>query len=212
MKTKMMLAAILFSTFGFAAMAQEKTVKDFIWKYDGKKKEHTIGIYGGLSGSYTEVMGKTAGWAGARLGVVFDKRFTVGLAGYGLCFDHTLNSLVNDGTYRLESGYAGAYFEYMLPVGNRVRFGFSLLLGEGLAKFTYDKEFRDDKPWYQQTIDQHYYAVTEPGVEVLFRIAPKWWLGLNGSYRLTSPVELRQTSDDLFNKFNAGVSVRFGLF
>jgi hypothetical protein len=212
MKTKMMMFAILFSMLGIGSMAQEKTVKDYVWKYDGKKKEHTIGLYAGISGSYSVVMNKPAGWAGARLGVVFDKRFTVGLAGYALWYDYKLNTLVSDGTYHLESGYAGAYFEYMQPFGNRFRLGFSLLLGQGTAKYTYDKDYREGKPWYEQTIDQQSFQVTEPGIEALVRIMPKWWIGLNGSYRATSPVRLTQTSTSLFNNFNGGISVRFGIF
>jgi hypothetical protein len=212
MKTKMIFAAILFSVTGYLALAQETTVKDYLWKYDGKKKEHTLGVYAGLSGSYTEVMDKPAGWAGARLGFVLDKRFTVGLAGYALWYDHKLTELAEEGTYHLESGYAGAYFEYMQPFGNHFKLGFSLLLGQGLAKYTYDKEYREGKPWYEQTIDQQTFTVTEPGIELLFRVAPKWWIGINGSYRATSPVRLMQTPENLFNNFNGGVSVRLGIF
>ncbi len=212
MKTKMMLVTLLITMAGSIGTAQEKNFKDFVWKYDGKKKEHTIGLYAGISGSYTEVMNKPAGWLGAKIGVVFDKRFTLGLAGNALWYDYALDDVVSDGTYHLESGYSGLYFEYLQPLGNRFKLGFSLLTGMGIAKYTYDKDYRYDKPWYQQTIDEQTYSVIEPGIEAMVRIAPKWWIGINGSYRTTSPVRLTGTASSLFNNFNGGIGIRFGAF
>lgn len=208
----MTIMILLVNLIGYSTMGQEKNEKNYLWKFDGKRKEQTIGGYLGLSGSYTDISGKLAGWLTGKAGIVINHRFTVGLAGSALWYDHALNTLVTDGTYHLESGYAGAWFEYMQPFGSRFRLGFSLFMGQGVAKFTYDKEFREGKPWYQQTIDQQNYAVTEPGIEALVRVAPKWWIGLNGSYKFTSPLRLADTPDDLFNTFSGGVSVRFGLF
>ncbi len=207
----MTLLAIIFSTITSGMMAQEKSEKSYLWKYQGKKKEQYVGGYLGLSGSYTDVMGKGAGWLGGRIGVVFNHRFTVGVTGSALWYDYRLDELTASGTYHLETGYAGVFGEYMQPLGNRFKLGFSLVLGQGLAKFTYDRDFREDKPWYEQTIDQQVYSVTEPGVEALVRVAPKWWVGVNGSWRFTSPVGLKHTPDDLFQNFSGGVSVRFGL-
>ena len=211
MKTRTTVLAIIFSIMTSGLMAQEKSNKNYLWKYEGKKREQYVGGYLGLSGSYTDVMGRGAGWLSGRIGVVFNHRFTVGVAGSALWYDYQLDRLTTSGTCHLETGYAGIFGEYMQPLGSRVKLGFSLVLGQGVAKYTYDKDFREGKPWYEQTIDQQNYTVTEPGVEALVRIAPKWWIGVNGSWRFTSPVGLKNTLDDLFNNFSGGVSHRFGL-
>jgi hypothetical protein len=192
--------------------AQDNMTKDYLWKYQGKKKEHTIGGYLGLSGSYTDVMGKPAGLLGGQIGIVIDKRYTIGLMGNALWYDYTLDDAVETGTYHLECGYSGLFFEYMQPIGARVKISLSVATGMGIAKYTYDKEYRDTLAWYQRTIDTHDFSFIEPGAGVLVKVAPKWWLGLNGSYRATSPVKLPATSEQVLNNFSAGVTVRFGLF
>jgi hypothetical protein len=212
MKTKLLITALLVTMLAGNLFAQKTEIRDYLWKYNGKKKEHTIGGYLGISGSYTEVMGKPAGWLGAQLGVVFDKRYTLGVAGNALWFDYELDEAVETGTYHLESGYTGLFFEYMQPLGSRVRLTFSFLTGMGVAKYTYDKEYRNEMPWYERTIDTRDFSFVEPGIGIQTRVARKWWIGVNGTYRATSPVELPCASEQVLNNFTAGVSVRFGLF
>jgi len=48
-------------------------------------------------------------------------------------------------------------------------------------------------------IDQETFAVFEPGIEFMTKIGNRWWFGINGSYRNTSPVKLTGTDDVLLN-------------
>lgn len=212
MKTKIVVLAMLIITSGIHATAQDKVQKNYIFSYEGKKKTHTIGAYAALSGTASEVSGKTALWAGAKLGVVLDHRYTLGVAAYGLSYDHSLTALVDDGKYHLEAGYTGLFFEYMQPLGKRFLLGFSVLTGQGTAKYTYDKDYRENKAWYEQTIDLQNFSVIEPGIEALIRVNPRWSFGINGSFRSTSPVRLKNTSTSILTNMNAGLSVRFGIY
>jgi hypothetical protein len=212
MKSKSLITLMMIALLAGNAYAQKPPVKDYLWKYKGKKKEHTVGGYIGISGSYTEVMSKPAGYLGAQLGIVFDKRYAIGLAGNALWYDYALSEAVSNGTYHLEAGYAGIFFEYMQPLGSRIRLTFSLLTGMGVAKYTYDKAYRDSMPWYQRTIDTRDFSFIEPGIGLMGRVAKKWWIGLNGSYRATSPINLPSAPVNLLNNFSAGISVRFGIF
>ncbi len=211
MKTKIIIAALMFLAFSFQAFSQE-TTKDYLWSYQGKNKTKTLGLYGELSGSYTELLTKPAANFGVKAGLVFNKRLTVGLAAYGLSYDRKFNSLVSDGTYHLEAGYSGAFVEYLQPIGDRFKVGASIFSGTGITMYKYDKDYAEARPWYDEVIDQETFAVFEPGVSILGRIGGHWWLGINGSYRTTSPVKLKETSENFLESFNAGVGIRYGIF
>lgn len=197
---------------GLCALAQENDSKNYLFTLKGKNKIHEIGLYGGLSGTYSETLSKPSGWLGAKAGFVFNHKWTFGWAGNALYFDRRLDKVVTDGTYHLEAGYAGVFAEYMQPLGKNMKISFSILSGAGLALYKYDKEYAENRPWYQEIIDEETFTIFEPGIEVMTKLGSHWWLGINGSYRNTSPVKLTGTDDMLFNKFNGGISIRYGIF
>lgn len=206
------IVSVLFVLVGLLALAQENESKNYLFTLNGKNKTHEIGLYGGLSGTYSQTLSEPSGWLGAKVGVVFNHKWAFGWAASGLYFDHGLDALVSDGTYHLEAGYAGMFAEYMLPLGKNVKVSFSILSGAGLAVYRYDKDFAENRPWYQEIIDQETFAVFEPGIDLMGRVSKRWWLGLNGSYRNTSPVKLTGTNELFLNKFNGGISLRYGIF
>ncbi|MDO9510598.1 MAG: hypothetical protein Q7J34_02460 [Bacteroidales bacterium] len=211
MKAKVIMAGtILFLASILTSTAQDH--KDYIWSYNGGKKEHTLGLYAGINSSYTRMMDKDAGWLGYRAGLVLDKRWVVGVGGDALWYDYALTELAENGTYHLQAGYQGIFVEYLQPIGSRVKIGFSILSGQGLVKYEYDKDFRKDKPWFEEIIDQSTFQVFEPGIEIQARIGGNWWLGLHGTYRNTSPVELLETSECVFRTLNGGITLKYGIF
>jgi hypothetical protein len=211
MKSKVLvLAFVLFVN--FMLFGQDSTTRDYVWKYKGHHNEHTLGLFCGLSGGYNELLGKSATMIGYKAGVVFDKHWAVGFGGHALNFDHTLAELVSDGTYRLEGGYSGVFVEYMIPMGRNFKAGVTILSGMGVAQYRYTNGFAESRPWYQEIIDTETFAVFEPGIDVQARIAGKWWIGVYGTYRNTSPVKLMGTDEQFLNTFNAGVSLTFGVF
>jgi len=209
---KTIILSVFIVLVGLCAVAQENDSKNYLFTLKGKNKTHEIGLYGGLTGTYSETLSKPSGWLGAKAGFVFNHKWAFGWAGNALYFDRRLSNVVTDGTYHLEAGYAGVFAEYMQPIGKNMKISFSILSGAGLAIYRYDKEFAENRPWYQEIIDEETFTVFEPGIELMTKISSHWWLGLNGSYRNTSPVKLTGTDDMLFNKFNGGISIRYGIF
>lgn len=193
-------------------MSQDKEHKNHLWKYEGKNKMNTIGMYGGLYGSYSPVSDNSAGYLGYRLGIVFNQRYVIGLAGFGLSYDKTLNAITEEGSYHLQAGYAGLYFEYIYPVSKNLKMSASLISATGLALYKYDKEFRDGKEWYEETLDRDNFHVFEPGVEIQIRMASNWWLGAYATYRFTSPIDMKDTDEDILQNYSAGLSLKFGIF
>lgn len=209
---KTFIISVLIVLVSLCAWAQDTDPQNYVFTLKGKNRTHEVGLYGGLTGTYSETLSESSGWMSAKAGLVFNHKWAFGWGASGLIFDRRLDALVTDGTYHLEAGYAGIFAEYMLPLGQKVKISFSILSGAGLAVYRYDKDFAEDRPWYQEIIDQETFAVFEPGIELMARISPRWWLGLNGSYRNTSPVKLMGTDDLLFNKFNGGISIRWGIY
>ncbi len=210
MKTKVGLTILIVVLLVLASQAQER--KNYILSFGGKSKTHTLGFYGGLNGLYSTVNENDATWFGGKAGLVFDQHWVVGFAGSTLNYDKNLDRLVSDGTYRLNAGYSGLFVEYLLPVKDFAKVSLSWTTGMGMAKYVYNKEFTAEKMWYEEIIDQDNFAANEFAAGVMFRITGNWWLGLEGSYRDTSPVELIGTDSDLFEKFNVGLSVKYGIF
>jgi hypothetical protein len=54
--------------------------------------------------------------------------------------------------------------------------------------------------------------VLEPGIEVQTRIGNRWWIGVNATYRFTSPVEMIHTNEDILQTYTAGISLKYGIF
>lgn len=212
MKTKVWITTVVLILTGLNVLAQEDTHQNYIWNFEGKNKTNTIGLYGGLSGTYSTAFGDPAMWLNTRAGLVFNRRWGVGFANSALNYDKNLDQLVDDGTYRLQVGYSGLFLEYFVPVKNWAKLSISWTTGMGTAFYQYNKEFRENREWYNEYIDAERFAANEFAAEFMVRIAGNFWVGATGSYRDTSPVKLKGTSEDIFEQFNAGISIRYGIF
>ena len=212
MKTSILITAILTALTFFSAAGQEQTTGDYIWKYQGRKKENTIGMYGGMSGSYSTFGDEPVMWLGAKAGLVFNGRWGVGLAGEAINYDKKLTALVDDGDYRLQAGYSGLFVEHIVPVKDWAKVRISWTTGMGVAFYQYNKEFRENRSWYNEYIDVERFAANKFDVGFDVRVAGNWWVGLQTGYRDTSPVKLEGTAADVFEAFNAGISLKYGIF
>ncbi len=215
MKVKYAMLTFMIALISLSVQSQEtkkEDSKDYLWTYQGKKKEHTIGMYGGVSGSYSEVMNNPTTWLGAKVGVVIDKRWGIGLATNVLDYDRRLDALVSDGTYHLESAYTAMFVEHIIPIEKWGKIHLSWLSGRGNALYRYDKEYREDRPWYQEVIDKECFTVDELGAEFQVRIHNNWWLGSQVNYRFTSPIKLQGTDEDLLKNASYGLTVKYGIY
>ena len=195
-----------------AMYCQENSSKDYNWSCQKNQKTHTLGLYGGVYGSYSPVGDRPAQWFTARMGVSFNHRWGFGLAGSVLNYDYELDELVNDGTYRLQAGFTGMFIERMFSLTEWSKLNLSWTTGMGRAFYQYNKDFREDRPWYEETIDTEDFAANELGLELQFKTFGKLWAGLYGSYRLSSPIMLMGTDEDFLTDYSVGVSVKYGLF
>ena len=193
------------------ATAQNQT-DDSMHRYLFNNGKNRWGLWGQLSGNFSSSDKKNPGWLGARIGTVYNDWLNFGLAGYGL---YNENLTYTDGQgrqYRLEAATAGVFIEPRWNVSRRISLGVSLYMGQGLAQYRYDKAYRADMLWTEEIIDQVTFVVFEPGLGAEFRLASKWAVGAGVTYRNTSPLNLWNTGDKVFQVLSAQVSVKFGLF
>jgi hypothetical protein len=209
MKFKTLFTVILGILLMTTVNAQENN--KHLWKY-GQNNEKTIGIYGGLSLNYFSISDDDAGFLGYRAGVVLNNRWAVGFAGRALAYEKHFTELSDQGSYRLEAGYAGMFIEYIVPVGKRFKISGYIISAQGIAQYKYHKDFTADMPWCEEIIDADTYGVFEPGAELQFRIGEKWWIGAEVSYRSTAPLELKGTDKNLLQGLNAGITLKLGIF
>lgn len=212
MKTKVFIATAILVFVSVFAKSQNNEHKDHIWSYEGKKKNHTIGSYVGLSGTYSPLKGENSYWLGGRIGIVFDKKWTIGVGGSLLDYDKHLDELVTDGTYRLQAGYGGLFVERLFSIQDWGKIGLSWLSGSGVTFFEYDKEYAESREWYQEIIDIEDFAINELGIELQLRVYRNWWLGAQASYRLTSPIELKGEDEFFLRDYSVGITVKYGIF
>ncbi|MBD3374673.1 hypothetical protein GF406_06525 [candidate division KSB1 bacterium] len=202
MKTRIIVAVM----FVFSTLALCQT--DYFTTFRG----HKVGGYLGTAGRVSSVFSDNAGYADLKGALVFDGKWAIGFTGSGLYYDKSLNRLVSDGTYHLQVAFGGLFVERIFSVNDNFKVSASLMTGQGEALYQYDRDYRKEKVWSEEIIDKTTFGVQELGIEIQHRIKGNFWLGLTGGYRNTSPLELIDTPDDLLEKWNAGVSFKYGIF
>lgn len=208
---KRLMVTLFVIMMSMASFAQNERT-NAIWTTGSGDNELRIGGYAAINTKYSTFEGKTAGYADFKVAAVFNSKYSVGLSATGLYYDKKLRKVVSDGTYHIYAGYVGLFLERMFTISDDTRMSVSLFMGQGEVSYEYDKEYREQKPWYQEVIDREKIHVTEPSVEVMQRISGNFWLGLTGSYRMTSDLNLVGTPDDLLRTFSGGISFKYGVF
>ena len=192
--------------------AQQSQEQTSLFNYKGKNKMHHVSFYADLGASFGGNLEKSSFWLDGKAGLVWNQHWALGLAGSALNYDHQLSELVSDGTYRLEAGYSGMFVEYIAHLTKWARFSGSIITGQGVAQYRYDKEFTESREWYDELIDRETFAVFQPGVELQLKVWNKWWVGASASYRNTSPVKLLGQKDCFLQGMNYGFSVKYNLY
>lgn len=210
MKTRLVLFFVILLC--SASLFAQETSRNSLWTVRLGDDEYRLGGFVGTNLKYSRLEDDPAGYLDLKAGITINSKWAVGLSATGLYYDKKLKKIVQDGTYHLYAGYAGLFVERMFSFTDDLKFSASVFTGQGEVYYMYDKEYRENRPWYQETIDRESIYVFEPGLELQHRISGNFFLGLSGSYRMTSPLNLVNTSDDVLRTFSAGISVKYGVF
>ena len=206
MKTRTKLIVIFLLLTGGVLFSQPQ--KNYLFKLGDTE----IGGYVGMNTKVTGLGTKTAGFLDFRGAVTINSHWAIGLNVSGLYYDKKLDELVADGTYHIYSTYGGIFVEHFWDLSEDFKLSASLLMGEGFVNYQYDKDYRANKEWYERKIDEDFFHLFEPQLEIQYNFSNLWWVGLNTSYRSVSPIQLRGADDNMLSKFSTGLTLKYGLF
>ena len=178
------------------------------------------GGYGGLMINYTKIDDRDALTMGAKGGWIINHSFTLGMGGYGFItepkHDETLNK-----DYEYAGGYGGLLLEPIIGGKHPIHLSFPIIIGAGGIAYT-TSYVNDNSRHYDETYeDSDAFFVIEPGVEIEFNMIKFMRFALACSYRYTSNIDLKYTSqtnepaiapEDLLHGWNVGVVFKFGKF
>ncbi|MBN1541114.1 hypothetical protein JW992_03140 [candidate division KSB1 bacterium] len=173
--------------------------------------DREFGVYVGVGGRSSSVFSQNAGYLDLKGAVMLNDKWNIGLTCSGLWYDKALDQLVDDGTYHLYVAYGGLFVERLFTLNSNLRLVFSLMSGTGEAYYQYDRDYRKDKVWSEEVIDKASFGVQEVGIEIQQRLSKRLWLGVTGTYRNTSPLELIDTDKDLLKNAGAGIMLKYDL-
>jgi hypothetical protein len=189
-----------------ALSAQTKNAK--LFTLDGTD----IGGYVGMNTRYTTINSLGAGLLDFRAAVVINGKWAIGYNTTGLLNDRHLNKLDPEEVYHLMGGYQGIYLERIFRFSEDFKCSLSIMIGEGTVKYRYCRSEIADKKWYEETIDEAEFYILAPTFDIYYNPWDHLWIGLNTGYNMTTSIRMMDTDENLLNKFNAGLSLKYGPF
>lgn len=151
---------------------------------------------------------------GAYGGVLINRHYMLGIAGYGIASNPRFDGSLNDGTPRkltIHGGYAGLLVGGTILSREIVHLSLPLVLGAGAIQLS-DDDFFQNGSNSDFTIENSAFFVAEQAVQLEFNITRSLRLAAGASYRMVRGLELRNLSDKNLSDWTAQISLRFGRF
>ena len=203
---------VLTTTLSFAQEEEPREMKTLF------SKGASVRGFGALETKYSEINTDHTIIVGAKGGVIINKHFTVGLAGYGMSSINKFDGIDPNQELYLYGGYAGLLLGYNIFPKEIIHINFPVLIGAGgfhVSDRNYYQEIRNDNEIRtEHSIENSSALVIEPGIEVEINVTKFFRIGLGSSYRLVSGVTLDRnniTDSDLSN-WSTHASLKFGKF
>ena len=150
-----------------------------------------------------EFAGTTSGFIGGRGGVLLGGSFTIGGMGMGLINDNIREP--GPTGRQLTMGYGGLYLEQMFAPSKLVHVSVGTLLGGGGASWMDRQDRRVQTP-------TDGFFVIEPELSIEVNVTRFLRIGLTGSYRRISGLDLVGLPSDQLDGPMGGLSFKFGRF
>ncbi|MEQ8882075.1 MAG: hypothetical protein RLQ12_20720 [Cyclobacteriaceae bacterium] len=180
------------------------------------KSSETYG-FGGADLKIGDIAGNRSLIIGGSGGVIVNRTYFLGLAGYGLVTDNEIDGLIPTATTPMEKklniygGYGGMVFGFTLWTREPVHLHFPFLVGAGAFEVV-DNNFFNNNFDTDFSIERSAFFIGEPGAQIEFNITENFRLGAGVSYRLVRGLDLVNLEDEDLTGLSANISVRFGQF
>lgn len=194
----------------------------YVDTYDPKDEEvksllgkgNDLNVFAGTDLKITEFVQEKGVMAGGYAGVLVNRKYFLGLAGYGLATSIEFDGMVNQEAkpLNLYGGYGGLLIGGMLGSKEVIHLTFPILFGAGQMEVT-DRNFFPNNPNDAEfTIESSTFIVIEPAALLEFNITEHFRLGAGMSYRYITGLELDNLKDSDLTGSAIVLSARFGRF
>ncbi len=165
------------------------------------------GGFGGPTFQLTQFGDQFAFFSGGRGGWIIDHTLYLGAAGYDL--EHYIKRDTGPQTdHHLNLGYGGLELGAILASNQLIHATVSALVGGGGASYL-------NKAWDGDLTDvsvMDVFYVIEPSLQLIVNVTRYFRIGLGGSYRYVSGVELEGISNNYLSGPSASLTFKFGIF
>ena len=180
------------------------------------KSSETFG-FGGADLRIGNVAGNRSLIMGGSGGVIVNRTYFLGLAGYGLITDNEIDGLIPTATTPVEKkldiygGYGGMVFGFTLWTREPVHLHFPFLVGAGAFEVV-DNNFFNNNFDTDFSIERSAFFIGEPGAQLEFNITEHFRIGAGVSYRFVKGLDMVNLEDEDLTGLSTNISVRFGQF
>ena len=158
-----------------------------------------IGGFLGPVIKFSEINDQFAALVGGRAGFIINRALLIGIEGYGLVNEIEVSTPRNR---LLDFGYGGLFLGYVNRSQKLVHLSIHSLIGGG------GLHYRPD--YYDDWVDAIF--IVEPGADLILNVTRRFRIGLGGSYRFVSGVDLDGLSNDEIGGLSASLVFKFGRF
>lgn len=146
---------------------------------------------------------------GGKIGMTFNDKFTLGLAGYGLTNNSNFD-MDNGTSARIGMGYGGLLLEYTFFTNKKIHFSIPVVVGAA-GIYIYDDDGNHfNNEWNE--IENSAAFVVEPGVNIELNLFKFFRVDLGASYRLISQTDLVYLQDEDLSDLTFNATFKFGFF
>ncbi|MEM6829264.1 MAG: hypothetical protein AAF551_02025 [Bacteroidota bacterium] len=178
--------------------------------------ENDLNGFGGIDLKVGDFKNERSLMVGGCGGLVINRRFLFGIAGYGLAKDVEFNGFVPQKdtvkTLNLFGGYGGILVGATIAPKELVHISIPIVLGAGAFEIEDQHFFSDGLSDREFVIENSVFFIIEPGLEIEFNVSSHFRLGFGATYRYITDLELINLSDEEVTGATGMVSLRFGRF
>ncbi len=214
------MRSIITGFFLFTLLAA--SAQRYVDTHDPKDKEiksllgkgNDLNGFGSVDFKVADMMGERAMLAGAYGGVLVNRRYMLGVGGYGIATKLEFDGMVgaDPKTLNLNGGYGGIVIGGMIASKEVIHLVFPVFFGAGSVEVS-DRNFFPNSPNDAEfTIESSAFMIVEPAMQVEFNITENFRLAAGMSYRYVTGTELNNVSDADLSGSSVMVSFRFGRF
>lgn len=179
-------------------------------------KGNDLNGFGGTDLRISDFKGERGLMVGAYGGLIINRKYLFGVAGYGLVtnleFEGTVPNQADPKSLNLHGGYGGILIGASIAPKELVHISLPLLLGAGSFEVVDKNFFTNNLPDSEFTIENTIFFVVEPGIEIELNISNYFRLGFGASYRYITGTELQNVVDEDVSGGTGMISLRFGRF